>query len=77
MNFSKYLKFGISALTFLIIASMILSVAALVVDFYGIASDKVDDKTDNSDVDDNIPQKPGDGEIQDPPKNETGDIKNT
>ncbi|MBQ5601273.1 MAG: WG repeat-containing protein [Clostridia bacterium] len=75
MNFSKYLKFGISALTFLIIASMILSVAALVVDFYGIASDKVDDKTDNSDVDDNIPQKPGDGEIQDPPKNETGDIK--
>ncbi|MBQ2251896.1 MAG: hypothetical protein II329_02895, partial [Clostridia bacterium] len=75
MNFSKYLKFGISALTFLIIASMILSVAALVVDFYGIVGDKGDDKTDNSDVDDNIPQKPGDGEIQDPPKNETGDIK--
>lgn len=75
MNFSKYLKFGISALTFLIIASMILSVAALVVDFYGIVGDKVDDKTDNSDVDDNIPQKPSDGEVQDPPKDENGNIK--
>lgn len=70
MNFSKYFKFGISALTFMIIASMILSVAAIVVDFYS----GIDDKKDNSYVD-NTPQKPNDIEVQDPPKDETDDIK--
>lgn len=71
MKFSKFMKFGISALIFLIIASMILSVAAIVVDFYGI----VDDKIDNSDIDGNIQQKPNDDEEQKPPEDETDDVK--
>ena len=50
MNFlkhSKYLKFGISALAFLIVASTVLSAAVIVVDFYGVFDSKNDDKNDN------------------------------
>ena len=71
MNFSKFMKFGVSALVFLIIASMILSVAAIFVDFYGI----VGDGADNSDIDDNTQQKPNDNEMRDPSENETDDVK--
>lgn len=69
LKYSKYVKFGISAFIFLIIASMFMSVASIVVDFYGVVDSEKDD-LDNEDTQ----QTPGGSDDKnDPPKDDADD----
>ena len=70
LKYSKYLKFGISALAFLIIASTVLSLATIVVDFYGV----IDNKKEDLSIDD-TPTPPNDDDEKNPPENESDGVK--
>ena len=67
MNSSKLVKFGISAFIFLIVASLLLHVGTIIVDFYDGIDKKDPNEEENSGTDDVIEGKPEDGE-EDPPK---------
>ncbi len=74
MNSSKIVKFGISAFIFLIVASLLLHVGTIVVDFYDGIDKKEPNNGENSNIKDVIDETPGDsGEEQQPPEGDNTD----